>query len=1046
MQNINTELYSRQIKAYGIDTMQDLTKLTVLIIGSRGLGVEIAKNLILTGIKEIHIFDPEKCSINDLGSNYCININDINEGKRRDEASLKELTHLNPYVNLSIMKDDNIFSNLIYYNVIVITEMMNENTLIKINEECRNNHIGFIYSCSLGISGFIFSDFGKEFIIKDYNGLELKSYVIQNITNEKQGLITIDDSVGWNSKFTLNDEEMVIFTDIKGMEELNDGKPRKIIKKDDKSFYIEEDTSHYGKYLNGGYVKQYKKPIIKNYKSLKERIKIPYENDTFIDPIDYSKGNINPILHCGFMSLQEYFNNNKKLPKLNDLEESKIIVELAKKKFYKYKEEKLEWIDDDEIIFDEKIVEKIARWSKAEISPVCSIIGGILAQEVIKFTGKFTPIEQWMWFDFFETVSLLNENIERKLEGTRYDDLISIYGNEIQKKLEKINLFLIGAGANGCEFLKNFALMGISCSEGKIIVSDNDIIELSNLNRQFLFRNKNIGDYKSKIACENVKKINPNLNIEDLQFMVCKETENIFDDSFWVGQDLIIFGVDSNEARRYIDSQCTNLTLTGIDAGTLGTKGRTQLIIPNKTICFSDNPKDDDEEESVPMCTLHHFPTTIRHCIEWGKVRFLEIVNEGIKDLKNYIEEPENFFNEKKKGNSIIEKESLNLTLQYIQLLIGNDLNNLLEFVMNLYKKFFYDNIEQILQLYPPNYINKDGTLYWSGSKRIPHPIIYDSNDELSVMFISNFTILLSKLFNIKIDENKIKEQSENIKIKIFNLEKNNIKSIENKNNIQINEENKNNIQINEKNQSNYELIELNEIRKMFENIKLNNNLKEIIKFIKPIEFDKENNNHISLIHSFANIKAKNFSIECCTILNTKLISGKIVPSIPTSTACVGGFVSLQILNLIQTHDLSILRNTYFNLAISLVKQLETEKVKKYKDEEFDPLFNKIIKYIPNGWSIWDYIEIKESKNLNDLIKFIKDTYNFDITLITSENKVIFNSRAKNIKEILDKKIEEIYVFKIGEIKKDYIWLNISGKIDKKNVKTPKFKYFCSKI
>ena len=59
---------------------------------------------------------------------------------------------------------------------------------------------------------------------------------------------------------------------------------------------------------------------------------------------------------------------------------------------------------------------------------------------------------------------------------------------------------------------------------------------------------------------------------------------------------------------------------------------------------------------------------------------------------------------------------------------------------------------------------------------------------------------------------------------------------------------------------------------------------------------------------------------------------------------------------------------------------------------------------------------------------------------------MIFNSRAKNIKEILDKKIEEIYAFKIGEIKKDYIWLNISGKIDKKNFKTPKFKYFCSKI
>ena len=50
----------------------------------------------------------------------------------------------------------------------------------------------------------------------------------------------------------------------------------------------------------------------------------------------------------------------------------------------------------------------------------------MLAQEIVKFTGKYNPINQWVWFDFFETISLLDENIERKLEGTRYDDLISI--------------------------------------------------------------------------------------------------------------------------------------------------------------------------------------------------------------------------------------------------------------------------------------------------------------------------------------------------------------------------------------------------------------------------------------------------------------------------------------------------------------------------------------------------------------------------------------------------------------------------------------------
>lgn len=61
---------------------------------------------------------------------------------------------------------------------------------------------------------------------------------------------------------------------------------------------------------------------------------------------------------------------------------------------------------------------------------------------------------------------------------------------------------MVGAGALGCEYIKAFALMGLGCSEyGKVAVTDNDNIEVSNLNRQFLFRKNNVGQAKSKVAC-----------------------------------------------------------------------------------------------------------------------------------------------------------------------------------------------------------------------------------------------------------------------------------------------------------------------------------------------------------------------------------------------------------------------------------------------------------------------------------------------------------------------------------------------------------------
>ena len=67
---IDTNLYSRQIGTFGLETMGTLMKMNVLIVGCQGLGVETAKNLILAGPKSVTIYDPTLVSINDLGSNF----------------------------------------------------------------------------------------------------------------------------------------------------------------------------------------------------------------------------------------------------------------------------------------------------------------------------------------------------------------------------------------------------------------------------------------------------------------------------------------------------------------------------------------------------------------------------------------------------------------------------------------------------------------------------------------------------------------------------------------------------------------------------------------------------------------------------------------------------------------------------------------------------------------------------------------------------------------------------------------------------------------
>jgi len=635
-EKVDTNLYSRQIGTFGMETMGKLIKMKILIVGLRGLGVETAKNTILAGPHEVQLYDPEIVSINDLGGNFYLTEADVGK-KRRDEASITQLSELNPYVHVSVMKGE-LMDNITNFNVIVITEMRPKEQLIEIDEICRKNKIAFIYAGILGLSGFVFDDFGPEHNILDDNGEDCKTYIIKLISND--GCVTIDDSLG-GGKFAPGDGDYVKFREVGGMKQLNDGKPRKIKVISSNSFSI-EDKYPYENYKNGGIIEEVILPKEISYKKLKEVFNVSYLEDE-PEIIDYSKEGRNELLHCAFIAIHQYFSENNELPELNNKSQANEVLKISKLIYDNSKKNGEVWVERIEN-FEENIILNVAKWSKSEISPFCSFLGGIASQEIMKITGKYIPINQWLWFDFFESIEHLEENIDTTLYGTRYDDQIAIYGQEFQKKLNNLNIFIIGAGALGSEYLKLFSLMGISNNkDSKTLITDNDLIEMSNLNRQFLFHQKDIGKSKSKIATEQVKMMNKQFNCQYFESFVNNESENLFDEKFWKNQNFIFTAVDSQSARKYIDLQCTKYTKILIDTGTLGTEGSCQVIVPCKTSCYNDNKE--IPQYSIPLCTLHNFPSKTEHCIEWALSKFSEFFEKPVEDLKQFFENKETFYN-----------------------------------------------------------------------------------------------------------------------------------------------------------------------------------------------------------------------------------------------------------------------------------------------------------------------------------------------------------------------------------------------------------------
>uniref|UniRef100_A0A0E0EGH2 E1 ubiquitin-activating enzyme n=1 Tax=Oryza meridionalis TaxID=40149 RepID=A0A0E0EGH2_9ORYZ len=499
---IDEDLHSRQLAVYGRETMRRLFASHVLVSGLNGLGAEIAKNLALAGVKSVTLHDVKNVEMWDLSANFFLSENDI--GKNRAAACVSKLQELNNAVIISALTEELTTDHLSKFQAVVFTDI----GLDKAYEfdDCCHNHcppISFIKAEVCGLFGTVFCDFGPEFTVLDVDGEDPHTGIIASISNDNPAMVSCVD----DERLEFQDGDFVVFSEVHGMSELNDGKPRKV-----------------------------KEPKILRFKSLRDAMRDP--GDFLLS--DFSKFERSPVLHLAFQALDKFKKEYGRNPAPGCEQDAQSFLKCAADINEDLTDHKLDTID-------EKLFRHFASGSQAVLNPMAAMFGGIVGQEVVKAcSGKFHPL--------------------------------------YQKKLEEANTFVVGSGALGCEFLKNLALMGVSCSpKGKLTITDDDVIEKSNLSRQFLFRDWNIGQAKSTVAAAAASAINPNLCIDALQNRACPDTENVFHDTFWEGLDVVVNALDNVNARMYMDMRCLYFQKALLESGTLGAKCNTQMVIPHLT-------------------------------------------------------------------------------------------------------------------------------------------------------------------------------------------------------------------------------------------------------------------------------------------------------------------------------------------------------------------------------------------------------------------------------------------------------------------------------
>ncbi|CAL8139232.1 unnamed protein product [Orchesella dallaii] len=187
-----------------------------------------------------------------------------------------------------------------------------------------------------------------------------------------------------------------------------------------------------------------------------------------------------------------------------------------------------------------------------------------------------------------------------------------------------VRVLIVGAGGLGCELLKNLSLLGVK----QLHVIDMDTIDISNLNRQFLFRMTDVGSSKSETASKFI-----NGRVQGAQVVAhhCKIQDK--DSEFYRSFHVIVCGLDSIVARRWLNSMVCSLVeynedgsvkeetlIPIIDGGTEGFKGNARVIMPTMSPCIECTLDLYPPQVNFPLCTIANTPRLPEHCIEYVRI------------------------------------------------------------------------------------------------------------------------------------------------------------------------------------------------------------------------------------------------------------------------------------------------------------------------------------------------------------------------------------------------------------------------------------------
>lgn len=197
---------------------------------------------------------------------------------------------------------------------------------------------------------------------------------------------------------------------------------------------------------------------------------------------------------------------------------------------------------------------------------------------------------------------LTSEELQRYSRQVMLEEI----GFEGMEKIRGAKVCVVGAGGIGNPVITQLVAMGI----GKLRIVDRDVIEVTNLHRQHLYTDDDIGRVKVEAAAERLRRLNPTVEIEPVPTSVTKYTA----EGIVKGFDVVIDALDSVDARYALNDACIMQNIPLIYAGAIGVTGSVCTILPNKSACLRCMFPELNEEE-MPACSTEGVHPSILYLV-----------------------------------------------------------------------------------------------------------------------------------------------------------------------------------------------------------------------------------------------------------------------------------------------------------------------------------------------------------------------------------------------------------------------------------------------